>query len=128
MWIDGDTNIFPREVVDHLPDNQKVLRIVPDGKLGECIVNPFGYKTVYQPAWYSIKIRLDSMRDAGFEKQVVLGNQAQVPQQYGKLEDAAGKQPLDVGQSGGRIRRTDRLWSVDCEWHDGQRSVAQAVA
>src|ERR1700730_281884 len=88
MWIDGDTHIFPREVVDHLPDNQKVLRIIPDGKLGECIVNPFGYKTVYQPAWYSIKIRLDSMRDAGFERQVVLGNQAQVPQQYGRLEDA----------------------------------------
>ena len=72
MWIDADTHIFPKEVLDRVPRFKDGLSLFVDPSGKEWLKGPQGTMRHYGPIYYSMKIRLDSMRDAGFEKQVVL--------------------------------------------------------
>ena len=82
MRIDADTHIFPKEV---LAKHKDVFTLRHDDSGKEWVEKASGGFVPFSPLKYDIKIRLDSMRDAGFEKEVLLGEPL-VPLPFEQLE------------------------------------------
>lgn len=115
MNIDTDSHFTPREVLENLPPEVKDLSLITDhtGKERIWLSGIQNYHFFREPI-YNVKMRMDAMKEAGFDKQCLLVANGTIPETFLSLETTLML-----------VRRWNDAVARICEKHDCFVHVAQ---
>jgi predicted TIM-barrel fold metal-dependent hydrolase len=90
MNIDADTHFTPREVVENLPREMKDLpQLIVDHTGKEKLwLNQINNYHWFREEIYSVKMRIDAMKEAGFDKEVLLVANGTIPETFLSTQSA----------------------------------------